>query len=145
MSRNTMTSTGTRIASTVIVSDETSSTVETTGAPVPAVERLTTARALAFATCVDSASTTPMTKGHTALLVKNAPGSVIAGVSDVEPAANTMPPAVGRTNVCTTSLTWSTAGTLSATTSSSSSTPRTTSHHPSSSHSHCAGSSTVSV
>jgi hypothetical protein len=55
-------------------------------------------------------------------------------VWDDEPAPKTMPPAVGRTTVCTMSLTWSTTGTLSATTSIASSTTRIAITQPLESH-----------
>ena len=69
----------------------------------------------------------------------NAAGSVTAAVWELDPAPNAMPPAAGRTTVCTTSLTLSTPGILSATSSSARSTPSTIRTQPFSSHSHPAG------
>src|SRR5204863_10201689 len=48
-------------------------------------------------------------------LVKNAPGLSTVTVGELDAPPKASPPAVGRTTVCTTSLTWSTIGTLSAT------------------------------
>lgn len=75
----------------------------------------------------------------------NAPGSVTAGVSAAVPEPNTIPPAVGRTTVWTTSLMLSSAGILSATTSITSSAATIASTHPFSSQAQAGGRVTRSV
>ena len=81
----------------------------------PRWSTLTTGRTAALATCTPRAISTPVTSGIHWCEVKKSPGSVTVTVSAFAPALNTRPPDVGRTTVCSTSLTWSTTGTLSAT------------------------------
>ena len=102
---------GTTSARTVPTTARMSSPVETTGAPAPAVVTFTAGRAVALTACTPPAMTTPATSSTT--------GST---VPCCEEETASRPPAAGRTTVWTTSLTWSTAGTLSATTSTRSST-----------------------
>src|SRR5699024_9945018 len=135
----TSTSSGSSRASTPRDTENTSSTVEATGAPTPAVDRFTPARSAALARWVDSASTTPTRIGTMTGPWSRSAGWLTDGVWAVEPAAKTMPPDVGRTTVCSRSLTWSTEGTLSATTSTSSSTASTTSATSPVSQAHCWG------
>ncbi len=68
-----------------------------------------------------------------------------AAVCEAVPEPNTMPPAVGRTNVWITSLTLSSAGTLSATISTTSSTATIAITQPFSSQAQACGSDTRSV
>jgi hypothetical protein len=70
---------------------------------------------------------------------------VTATVCAAVPEPNAMPPAVGRTTVCTASLTLSSAGILSATTSTASNTATIVSTQPFSSHDHACGSVITSV
>ncbi len=73
------------------------------------------------------------------------PGSDTAAVCAAVPEPKTMPPAAGRTNVCTVSLIESSAGTLSAMTSTTSSTATMVSTQPFSSHDQPCGRLTISV
>jgi hypothetical protein len=111
-----------------------SSAVLATGAPIPAVVALMTGRAADFSRCTPSAISTPTTTGTHWLDEKKAAGSLTVTVSEDEPAPKARPPAVGRTTVWTTSLMWSTTGTLSATTSTASRTARIAMTQPLPSH-----------
>ena len=121
------------------MSAETSSTVETTGAAAPALRVLTAGRETVLVTCTTRAITAPVATGIQACEERNASGSVTVAVCPprsipaiwaVAEEPKTMPPAVGRTKVCSRSLKESTTGTLSATTSTASSTARTVRTHP---------------
>ena len=106
---------------------------------------LITGRAADLTPCTPSAISTPTTIGTHWLDEKKLPGSLTVTVSEPDPAPNARPPAVGRTTVCTTSLTWSTTGTLSATNSTASSTARIASTQPLASHCQPLGRSIRSV
>ena len=91
-------------------SEPTSSTVETTGAPVPAVPMLMTGRAAIFPVCTRPAMTTP--KHHRHPRVRLHPGRVV-GWRRPSVAAKMSPPMLGRMKVWMVSLIVSTAGILS--------------------------------
>src|SRR4051794_31379257 len=111
-----------------------SSMLLTTGAPMPAVVAFTTGRTTDLAPCTVSEIRMPSAIGTHWWLLKNVPGSWTVTVPDPDAAPNASPPAVGRTTVWITPLTWSTTGTLSATTSIDSSRARIAITHPLASH-----------
>ena len=99
--------------------------VLSTGAATPAVATLAAGRTAVLVKCTTSAVTTPIATGTHWPVRANSAGSVTAAVWAAVPDPNTMPPAVGRTKVCTVSLTVSRAGILSATISTASNTATT--------------------
>jgi hypothetical protein len=123
----------------------TSSIVLSTGAATPAVATLAAGRTAVLVRCTTSATTTPIATGIHWPERAIAPGSVTATVCAAVPEPNTMPPAVGRTTVCTASLTLSSAGILSAITSTTSNTATIASTQPFASHDHPCGSVITSV
>src|SRR6266540_1115729 len=100
-------------------------------------------RTVALAPWTTRAITAPTRIGTQLGVFADASGTVRVDAPAVAPKAR--PPAVGRTTVPRTSLTWSTIGTLSATTSMTSSTDRISSTQPFCSQSHCGGSLIRSV
>ena len=116
-----------------------SSMVLSTGAATPAVATLAAGRTAVLVRCTARAVTTPMTTGTHWPVRANSAGSLTAAVCAAVPDPNTMPPAVGRTKVCTASLTESRAGTLSATISINSSTATIAITHPLANQSHPCG------
>jgi hypothetical protein len=70
-----------------------------TGAATPAVATLAKGRTDDFVNDTTSAVTTPIATGIHCPDCANAPGSATAEVCEAVPEPNTMPPAVGRTNV----------------------------------------------
>src|SRR5882757_429194 len=141
----TNTRTGSRIAAKTRPTLATSSIVLSTGAATPAVATLAAGRTVDFVSDTTSAVTTPTAIGIHWPDCANAPGSVTAEVWAAVPDPNTMPPAVGRTNVWMTSLTLSSAGILSATTSTTSRAATIDITQPFSSHAQVWGNVTRSV
>ena len=75
-----MTNTGSSKATTDMTALKTSSTVLSTGAANPAVARFAPGRTTVLPMCTVKASSTPITIGTQALLVKNLAGSVTVAV-----------------------------------------------------------------
>ncbi|MDT5365373.1 MAG: hypothetical protein QOC69_7135 [Mycobacterium sp.] len=106
---------------------------------------LAAGRTADFVSDTTRATTTPTTTGIHCPVCANAPGSVTAEVWAAVPDPNTMPPAVGRTNVWMASLTLSSAGILSATTSTTSNAATIDMTQPFSSQAQACGNVTRSV
>src|SRR5688500_13705430 len=109
----TNTSTGTRIAKNTRPTLVASSKVLSTGAAILAVATLAAGRTADLVSDTASATTTPTTTGIHCPDCAKAPGSVTADVWADVPDPNSIPPAVGRTNVWMASLMLSRAGVLS--------------------------------
>jgi len=95
--------------------------------PTPTVETLTSGLAVALAAWTAPATTTPSSTATHWCCCIQVEASACPAAAD---AAKITPPTAGRTSVWTTSLRWSTTGTLSRTTSASSSTATTPSAQP---------------